>query len=199
MTLSFFISKTGRSRGDVTPSDRPRLHHRVCVRIYWGNVCEKCCENWNRLLQKVQALLYIFWSSQLISASSPGAIFRSNHFRQKLDLGSWSRKNHPFNAVPKNDLTCIWAAAVNHMVLIPTSTWFMKCSLGSREHLLGASSTLILRRLICLWPWRMNFLLGCEERVRLLASSRSWLDDCAHLWKSAILMRAGLEPRDRVP
>ena len=151
----------------------------------------------SRLLQKVQALLYIFWRSQLISASSPGTIFRSNHFRQKLDLGSWSRKNHPFNAVPKNDLTCIWAAAINHMVLIPTCTWFMKCSLGSREHFLGASSTLVLRRLICLWPGRMNFLLGCGETVRLLASSKSWLDDCAHLWKSAILMRAGLRPWDR--
>lgn len=58
MTLSFFISKTGRSRGDVIPSDLSRLHHRVCVRIYWGNICEKCCENWNQLLQKVQALLY---------------------------------------------------------------------------------------------------------------------------------------------
>ena len=101
------------------------------------------------------------------------------------------QKNDPFTAVPKNDLTCIWAAAVNHMVLIPTCTWFMKCSLGSREHLL------VLRRLICLWPGRMNFLLGCGETVRLLASSRSWLDDCVHLWKSAILMRAGLGPRDR--
>lgn len=140
-----------------------------------------------------------FWSSQLISASSPGAIFRSSHFRQKLDLGSWSRKNHPFNAVPKNDLTCIWAAAVNHMVLIPTCMWFMKCPLGSSEHVLGSSSTLILRRLICLWPGRMNalnFLLGCGERVRLLAVSRNWLDDCAHLWKSAILMCAGLGPWD---
>lgn len=49
----------------------------------------------SRLLQKVQALLYIFWRSQLISASSPGTVFRSNHFRKKLDLGSWSKRMTP--------------------------------------------------------------------------------------------------------
>ena len=60
------------------------------------------------------------------------------------------------------------------MVLIPTCMWFMRCSLGCSEHVLGASSTLILRRLTCLWPGRMNalnFLLGCGERVRHLAVS----------------------------